>query len=87
MTAAALLGENIGITKKGSHQRLQNILHTFDLPTKLPYPAEEIYCAMMSDKKKQGESIHFVFIEDFGKTQVKTIPITELLQIMKVLGD
>jgi len=87
MTVAAFIGENLGITKKGCYERLKRILNTFDLPTKLPYPAEEIYRAMMSDKKKQGESIHFVMIEDFGKVQIKLIPITELLQIMKVLGD
>lgn len=87
MAAAVLLGESLEITNKGCHKRLLKILHTFNLPTELPYLAEEIYWAMMSDKKKQGDGINFVFIEDFGKAKVKTIPISELLQIMKVLGD
>ena len=87
MTAAVRLGESLGITQNGCCERLSNILHAYDLPTNITYTVEEIYAAMMSDKKKQGDSIHFVFIEDFGKAQVKAIPVTELLQMMKVLGD
>lgn len=87
MAAAAFIGENLGITQTGCYERLKKILNSFNLPTELPYPAEDIYKAIMSDKKKQGEIIHFVFIESFGKVQVIPIRIAELLQNMKVLGD
>lgn len=87
MAAAVKMGSSMGITKDGCYEKLASILQKFSLPTELTYPLEAVYEAMLSDKKKQGESIHFVFIEDFGKTLVKKIPVEELKQIMKVLGD
>lgn len=87
MAAAAKLGEKLGITKAGCYERLLLILKSFGLPTKINYPIEEVYQALLSDKKKQGESIDFIFIEDFGKTKIEKIPVTELKKIMKVLGD
>ncbi len=87
MIAAVKLGEHIGITKRGSFERLIAILQAFALPTEISYSMEEVYEALLADKKKQGESICFVFIEDFGKSQMKKIPMVELKQMMKVLGD
>ena len=87
MAAAAKMGESIGITKQGRYDELVSILKAFGLPTKINYPLEEVYQAMLSDKKKQGESINFIFIEDFGKTKIEKVPVSELKQIMKVLGE
>lgn len=87
MAAAVKMGNSIGITKDGCYERLIEVLTKIALPTGLPYPAEAVYEAMLTDKKKQGEGIHFIFIEDFGKTLVKRVPLTELEQMMKVLGD
>ncbi len=87
MAAAVKMGESIGITKDGCFERLIPILQAFGLPTALTEPVEEVYEAMLTDKKKQGDSIHFVFIEEFGKTQMKKIPAVELKKMMKVLGD
>ena len=87
MAAAVKMGSSIGVTKDGCHERLLAALRKFSLPIGLPYPAEAVFEAMLSDKKKQGDGIHFIFIEDFGKTLVKKVPLTELKQMMKVLGD
>ncbi len=87
MAAAVKMGNSIGITKDGCYERLIPILQTFSLPTRLTHPVEEVYESMLSDKKTQGNGIHFVFIEDFGKSLVKKVPVTELKQMMKVLGD
>lgn len=87
MSAAVKMGNCIGITKDGCYERLVAILRRFSLPTGLDYPASAVFEAMLSDKKKQGDGIHFIFIEDFGKTLVKRIPLEELKQMMKVLGD
>jgi 3-dehydroquinate synthase len=87
MAAAVKMGNCIGVTKDGCYERLVEILQRFSLPTGLAYPASAVFEAMLSDKKKQGDGIHFIFIEDFGKTLVKRIPMTELKQMMKVLGE
>jgi 3-dehydroquinate synthase len=82
MAAAAKLGENLGITRTGTSGRLRAILQFCGLPVETGYNAEAVYEAMLSDKKMQGDSINFVFIEEFGKTLVKKIPVTELKQMM-----
>jgi 3-dehydroquinate synthase len=87
MAAAAKLGENAGITKSGCYERLAAILKSLSLPIELTHAPEEVFEALLSDKKRQGDSIHFIFIEDFGRTEVKKIPVAELKQMMKVLGD
>lgn len=88
MTAAMKMGESIGVTKEGCCGRLTAILQGMALPVETPWSAAEVFEALLTDKKKQGDSIHFVFIEDFGKPLVKKIPTAELKQIMmKVLGD
>jgi 3-dehydroquinate synthase len=87
MAAAVKMGDSIGITKDGCYERLISVLQRFSLPTGLTYPVEAVFEAMLSDKKKQGDGIYFIFIEDFGKTLVKKIPVTELKEMMKVLGD
>lgn len=87
MAAAVKIGNNIGITKDGCYERLLSILQAFSLPTRLTHPADEVFAAMLSDKKKQGDNIHFILIGDFGKTVVKKIPVADLEKMMKVLGD
>lgn len=87
MAAAVKMGESAGITRKGCYDKLTAILRSDRLPTETSWSGEAIYEALLTDKKKQGDDIYFVFIEDFGKTLVKKIPVTELKQMMKVLGD
>ncbi|HYE67817.1 MAG TPA: 3-dehydroquinate synthase [Anaerovoracaceae bacterium] len=87
MTAAVKIGLSLGITRESCVDRLTEILQGFSLPTEITRSVEDVYEALLSDKKKQGDSIHFVLIEDFGKALVKKIAVTELKQIMKVLGD
>jgi 3-dehydroquinate synthase len=87
MAAALKLGNSLGITRDGCYERIVSILQSYRLPTKLTHSVETVFDALLSDKKKQGDSIHFVMIEDFGKTSVIKIPLSELKQMMKVLGD
>jgi 3-dehydroquinate synthetase len=87
MAAAVKLGERAGITRSGCYEKLTAILKPLALPTGLTHSPEEVYEALLSDKKRQGDSIHFIFIEDFGRIKVRKIAVAELKQMMKVLGD
>jgi len=87
MAAAVKMGEELGITRTGCLGDLVAVLQLFGLPTSINYPIEDVYQAMLSDKKKQGSNINFIFIEDFGKTRIEKMPVEELKKIMKVLGD
>lgn len=58
--------------------RLIEILSSLDLPTELPYPREKIYQAMLSDKKKFGAIIHFIFVRQWGKAEIVPIESEKL---------
>ena len=87
MVAALRIGEGAGITKKGSAAHLIGLLEKYDLPTALPYPAKEIFQALLADKKKEGEGIHFIYMEDFGRVQVRKTPLKELSQMLEEIGE
>lgn len=87
MVSALKLGNSVGITADGCLERLVSILEAYSLPTVLTRPGSEVFEALLTDKKKQGDSIHFVLIEDFGKPLIEKIPVAELKKMMKVLGD
>lgn len=87
MAASLKIGEYTGITTKGCYKKLLNLLQLYHLPISIEYPLEKVYQAMMSDKKRNGNSISFIFIEDFGKVKIKDISLNELKQLMKVLSE
>ncbi|MBR0596753.1 3-dehydroquinate synthase [Sinanaerobacter chloroacetimidivorans] len=87
MVAAVKMGEAFEITKKGTLQNLTAVLKKFDLPTDIPYNRKDLYGALLTDKKKQGDCIHFIHIEEPGKTRQVKMPVLELKEMMKVLGD
>ena len=41
---------------------------------------------MLSDKKRQGDKIAFIFIKEIGKYEIRNIPADELLIYVKGLG-
>ena len=86
MAAAVKMGEAIGVTEKGTGERLADLLRLCKLPSALPYPVQDLYEALLSDKKKEGGSIRFIYIEKFGTIKIIKTPVEELREIMKVLG-
>lgn len=87
MIAALKMGESIGITVYGAAEKLGQILEQYQLPTQLNASIDEVFQAMMSDKKKQGQRISFVYMTEFGKTKIVTTRVAELKEIMKVLSE
>ncbi|MGI6031709.1 MAG: 3-dehydroquinate synthase [Eubacteriales bacterium] len=82
MVAAMKLGETAGITPSGLHRQLADWLEEYGLPTQLPYSVEQVFEAMLSDKKKQGDAIRFVFAEKPGQVCVRPVPVEELRRLM-----
>lgn len=82
MVAAVKMGQVAGITKGDVLPYLMQALERYNLPTQLPYPVDEVYTAMMSDKKKRGGSINFIFVEQMGHVQVEKLPMEQLHDLM-----
>lgn len=88
MVAAARMGEASGVTESGTALRVESLLRRLSLPSRLSdVPAiggglHAICDAMLSDKKRAGAAVNFVFLESVGRAVVRPVPVTDLLSAL-----
>lgn len=71
-------GENLGITEKGTTDRLIKVLEKNDLKISDTHTDEEIICAMNGDKKRTGTGIKFVMINKIGSSFINPIKYEDI---------
>lgn len=64
---------------------LIEILERHHLPTALPYDRDDIYHALLSDKKNFGGTMNFILVHTLGKAEIEPIPVEQLHELMQVL--
>ncbi len=72
-----------GFLESSNLHKINEILQDFQLPTIFEVPTERLAKFIVKDKKKQGEAIDFVFLEQIGKAKVVSVSIEELLAEIK----
>ena len=82
MAAAAALSVRLGLLSAGKLTRILNLLRQLHLPVSLPAPAGEIVAALGQDKKREGDALHFVLLNDSGHAVVREISLTELRALL-----
>lgn len=70
--------ERLGITKKGTAEKIKELLIKYQLPYEHDIPISKLLGAMRLDKKKSGNKINIILLEDIGKAIIKEINIDEL---------
>lgn len=78
MLMAARLSRNLGLLGDAEVDQLRELLRAAGLPVEMELDPEKIYQNIRKDKKKSGEQIHFVLLEGLGKTQIRSISLSEL---------
>jgi 3-dehydroquinate synthase len=78
MRMAAAYSVKRGYLPEEGLERLENLLRALRLPTALPLDKKRVLDAVRKDKKRKGDSIHFVFLRGMGKAVVEAISIREL---------
>ena len=58
---------------------LDELFNRFGLPKNTEYSAKELYEAALHDKKRAGDTITNIVPTDFGKSKLKKIPASDLL--------
>ena len=84
MAAAMRLSCALGAAR-GPGDCLTAILKEIGLPSELPYDREEIFQALLSDKKKMGDQIHFVLVRTLGCAEVQSIDVETLHQLIQTI--
>jgi 3-dehydroquinate synthase len=78
MVVAAGLSEQKGLLSREDRIRIESLLANLKLPTEISADPEKLFDAMTKDKKREGDSIHFVLLKGIGHAVMEDISIKEL---------
>ena len=88
MVYASVMGENAGITAKGTTARIRTVLARRSLPISTDLDLEVLFDAMLSDKKKLSGKNYFVFLKKIGEAAVYPLTSEEMkMRLAKALDD
>lgn len=79
--------EAMGLTKKGTTETLQNLLRRYGLPIDVDAPAESLLTYIGNDKKKRGNVITLVIIEELGRAKLLPVTAEELPKYIRKEHD
>lgn len=80
MVFAAERSEELGFAPTGTRDRIEALIAKAGLPTQLPAQPRQAYLkAIAVDKKKQGDSVHFVISKGIGQAGTERLRPAELL--------
>jgi len=82
MVLASRLSVNLGILEPQKAGMLEELIKRAGLPVSYSFDADSIADAMKKDKKRSGEAINFVLLEDIGKAVMKKVPVIELKSML-----
>lgn len=78
MAVAAALSVKKGLLTAAEDQRLRALLKKLELPTHVGSETKAVVNAIAKDKKREGDSIHFVLLNGIGSAIVEKITLAEL---------
>lgn len=78
LVVAAKLSMNKGMLSEIDYNRVIKLLSDLNLPTSINSNKDAIIEALEMDKKREGDSIHFVLMEGIGKVRIEEISLDEL---------
>jgi 3-dehydroquinate synthase len=85
MVAAARISEKLSSLPVEQTNRLIRLISDYQLPVTMSSNKEEVYNIFKMDKKREGDAIHFVLLEEIGKAITQAVPISELKQLLDEL--
>lgn len=83
MVYAAKMGQKAGYTEAGTADRIQALLAKWHLPVHTELPVDEVFQAMMSDKKRLKGRIFYVFLSRIGEASAVPTEEDQLLSLLK----
>lgn len=82
MVKACEIGEALGITQKGTCNRLKNLLSRYNLPLTYSENREDIKKALLSDKKIGHGGINFIFLKHIGESVIIKMPLNAITKFL-----
>jgi 3-dehydroquinate synthase len=82
MVLASRLSVNLGILEASKADELESLIKRCGLPVHFEFDPDSFAEVMKKDKKRAGEEINFILLEDIGKALIKKIPVIDLKSIL-----
>jgi 3-dehydroquinate synthase len=79
---AARLSLSRGTITEQEYDRILGLLKSLNLPVSVTEKHSEILEALVMDKKREGENIHFILMKGIGNVSIELISIKELQKII-----
>lgn len=79
MVYACKLSEHHTGLRKEQSARVIKLLRTFELPTEIPGELEAYTEFMLKDKKREGDSINWILLNEIGKAEVQALPFGAII--------
>ena len=79
MMVAAALSEKRGHLSRAEIDRMERLLCRLNLPTTFSTDPSAVVDGLKKDKKRSGDTIHFVLLDGLGRAVVETISIADLV--------
>ena len=78
MVIAAEISRLEGLIEQSDVDRMVNLLKKMALPLKARVNADKVWEALLKDKKREGERLYFILLEQIGKAMIKSFSIHDL---------
>ena len=78
MVIAAGISEKLGLIPASDTMRLTTLLEKFGLPVSYPQMSGEVFEVMKNDKKRGGDHISLVLLDEIGNAILKDVTLGEL---------
>ena len=78
MTLVCRAAERMGYSPAGTLDTVLSLLSRFSLPHDCPFTAQELYDAAAADKKRTGDNIDIVILEEVGRAKTLRLTLPQL---------
>lgn len=85
MTLASLASVKMQLLKAEDANRLKSLIENYRLPVKFDLDKSLVYTTLLKDKKREGDSINLVLLNEIGKALVQKVPLNRMEEIVNDL--
>lgn len=86
MMAACTISEKINGFSKPEIKKVEELISEYHLPVSFEIDKEKTWEILLHDKKKSGNEMNFIVLDEIGKASVKKIPLSQLQEIFYSLS-
>lgn len=81
MKYACQVSEKLAGFSKEKSGEVLHLLEKYHLPVNAVFNKDDAWDNLLHDKKKSGDSLYFILLEDIGKAVAKKLPLAELKEL------